>query len=430
MNRGEGRETMDPIQTTGAGARRAAVCAAALLLAASLGAAPAAAQPAQIAERGERAQARDAFFSAPELREAGVLERGGYAVVIDLDENELHFVRGRTVLWSAPVATGMDLRLQAGDRSWRFSTPAGVYQVQHKEENPVWYASDWYFIENRLPVPPANHPSRRFPGGLGAAAVYIGHGLAVHGTDKPDLLGQRVSHGCIRLSNDDAQRLFHNVQIGTQVIIVGRPPREEPGRLVPGRVPGAGPVDARTERMRQQAKATRERRLRALAAMPLDSVAGRLETALASRGAGAADAAWTHAAGELLRRAVVEKDVDAAEAMLRAAPAPRDARVRAEYGTYLADLSERGGVAMIEALGTMDRRGGARAAAAIVEATIGLYPGDPGGAALPWPSRRWAPAAMDERTARGFAVLGAAERSFREARAGGAASAGTAEAGR
>jgi hypothetical protein len=384
-------------------AAAAARYAAAVLLALTLAHAPAAAQ---------RAGAEHAILAAPELRASPVLARGGYAVVIDLDENELHFVQGRTVLWSAPAATGMDLKLQAGERSWRFSTPPGIYTVEHKAENPVWFAADWYYIENRLPVPPPNDPSRRFPGGLGAAAVYIGHGLAIHGTEKPDLLGQRVSHGCIRLSNDDAQRLFHNVQLGTQVIIVGSEPRDARGRLVPGRVPGAGPVDARTERMRQQAKATRERRLRALKALPLDSLAARLEPALAARGA--ADADWTHLAGELVRRAVESKDVGAARAMLRLAHAPREARVRAEYATYLADLSERGGVAMIQALGAMDARTAGRAATSIVEATLGLYPGAPTDAVLPWPSRRWSPGGMDERTARGHAVLGAAERGFRE----------------
>src|SRR5690606_1607731 len=39
-----------------------------------------------------------------------------------------------------------------------------------------------------------------------------------HGTDRTDL---GVSHGCIRLETRYARRLFHNVQVGTPVIIVG-----------------------------------------------------------------------------------------------------------------------------------------------------------------------------------------------------------------
>jgi lipoprotein-anchoring transpeptidase ErfK/SrfK len=80
------------------------------------------------------------------------------------------------------VGTGTGLRLEGPDGEWDFSTPDGIFHVQYKEESPVWMAPDWYFIENKLPVPPPNDAKRRFPGGLGAAAVYIGEGLAIHGT--------------------------------------------------------------------------------------------------------------------------------------------------------------------------------------------------------------------------------------------------------
>src|SRR6185503_18597071 len=99
--------------------------------------------------------------------------------------------------------------------------PNGAFHVTHKAREPDWVAPDWYFLEHDLPVPGPNDPRRRFTRGLGAAAVYIGHGLAIHGTDKPELLGHRVSHGCIRLSDANALRLYHDVQVGTEVVIVG-----------------------------------------------------------------------------------------------------------------------------------------------------------------------------------------------------------------
>jgi hypothetical protein len=398
-------------------ARRTTNGLAAVAVAAALTALapPVAAQAAMQLAAHPAAQpaAEHAFLSAPEVRDSQVLARGGYAVVVDLDENELHFVHGRTVLWSAPVATGMGLRLESARRSWDFSTPTGVYQVEFKAENPVWYAPDWYFIENKLPVPPQNDPRRRFPGGLGAAAVYIGHGLAIHGTDKPDLLGQRVSHGCIRLSNDDAQRLFHNVQIGTEVLIVGSEPQEARGRLVPGRVPGTGPVDARTERLRQRAKAERERRLARLAAAPLDTLAVRLRAELSARGS--ADAAWTHLAGELVRRAVEARDAEAARVLLEAANTARSARVQTEYATYLSDLSERGASAMIRALSELDPRARQRAASAIVGATAGLYHGSPADPVVPCPTSPRPASSLEDSSAAGFAALSAAERAYREA---------------
>lgn len=362
-----------------------------------------------------------AFLAASEVSGSSVLARDGYAVVIDLDANELHFMRGMSVLWSAPVGTGMGLRLETEERKWEFSTPAGEYQVQYKEENPAWYAPDWYFIENKLPVPPSDDPRRRFPGGLGAAAVYIGLGLAIHGTDKPDLLGQRVSHGCIRLSNDDAQRLFHNVQVGTKVIIVGGEWEDDPGELVPGEVPGAGQVDARTERLRQSAKTDRERRLRQLGALSVDSLQARLAAELAAPEPGSR---WSELAGELVQRAVKQESVEAARVLLEEQGTARDPSARAEYTTFLADLSRRAASQTVLALAEMDAHARNRAARAIVEGALGLYSGEVTDAVAPWPTRRVPSAMTTDDAASGWEALVAAERRYREAQARQARAAG------
>ncbi|MEW5929294.1 MAG: L,D-transpeptidase [Gemmatimonadota bacterium] len=49
--------------------------------------------------------------------------------------------------------------------------------------------------------------------------MYLGHELAIHGTDRPDLLGEDVSHGCIRISNADVLRLYEELEVGAPVII-------------------------------------------------------------------------------------------------------------------------------------------------------------------------------------------------------------------
>jgi hypothetical protein len=84
--------------------------------------------------------------ATPTRRVPSTLPQGKY-VVVDLDRNEVRFMDGRTVLWAAPAGTGTGLRLQGKDGEWDFATPNGVYQVQYKEQNPVWIAPDWYFIE-------------------------------------------------------------------------------------------------------------------------------------------------------------------------------------------------------------------------------------------------------------------------------------------
>ncbi|WP_067965475.1 L,D-transpeptidase [Nocardiopsis trehalosi] len=45
--------------------------------------------------------------------------------------------------------------------------------------------------------------------------------LAVHGTNDPDALGQQISHGCIRVSNDDITWMAENLPVGTPVEILG-----------------------------------------------------------------------------------------------------------------------------------------------------------------------------------------------------------------
>lgn len=146
-------------------------------------------------------------------------------VVIRLAENHLYVMRGNTLVWSAPVATGTGFRLEGAGRAWEFDTPRGVFRVQHKEKDPVWIKPDWAFVKEGKPIPPLGSPLRREQGMLGTSAIYIGYELAMHGTDKPELVlnpdpeERRVSHGCIRLTNEDARTLYHLVEVGTPVLI-------------------------------------------------------------------------------------------------------------------------------------------------------------------------------------------------------------------
>jgi L,D-transpeptidase ErfK/SrfK len=146
-------------------------------------------------------------------------------IVIRLAENRLHLMEGDRSVWSAPVATGGGFRLEGGGRSWHFTTPQGVFRLQRKEKDPIWVKPDWAFIRDGLPVPPLNSPLRRQEGMLGNTALYIGYELAIHGTDKPELVlrpdpeERRVSHGCIRMTNEDVRALYHLVDVGTPVLI-------------------------------------------------------------------------------------------------------------------------------------------------------------------------------------------------------------------
>jgi hypothetical protein len=63
------------------------------------------------------------------------------------------------------------------------------------------------------------------PGGLtnplGARAMYIGSRIyRIHGSNEPWTIGQAVSSGCIRMTNDDVIDLYNRVPVGTRVVVM------------------------------------------------------------------------------------------------------------------------------------------------------------------------------------------------------------------
>jgi lipoprotein-anchoring transpeptidase ErfK/SrfK len=115
--------------------------------------------------------------------------------------------------------------LEGQGREWTFTTPVGLFHVLRKEKNPVWVAPDWWYVERGERIPPPNQRATSV-NTLGTSALFLGDGIAIHGTDRPQLLvdfidpdDRRVSHGCIRLTNEAARELYHRVEVGTPVLI-------------------------------------------------------------------------------------------------------------------------------------------------------------------------------------------------------------------
>lgn len=149
----------------------------------------------------------------------------GRYVVVHLAENRVFVFEGKSAVWSAPAGTGNGFRLERGQHRWKFDTPRGLMRIRRMEKDPLWQAPDWYYVEKGLPVPSDTHPSRWMSGIMGTTAIYLGDGIAIHGTNAPQLLmnpdpdKRRVSHGCIRLTNEAARELMHMVEVGTPVLI-------------------------------------------------------------------------------------------------------------------------------------------------------------------------------------------------------------------
>ena len=93
----------------------------------------------------------------------------------------------------------------------------GVHRISAKKEWPSWTPPS-QMLARRPDLP------RHMPGGidnpLGARAMYLGSTLyRIHGSNEPETIGQAVSSGCFRMTNDDVQDLYDRVSVGTTVVV-------------------------------------------------------------------------------------------------------------------------------------------------------------------------------------------------------------------
>jgi L,D-transpeptidase YbiS len=146
--------------------------------------------------------------------------RGVY-VVVDTASNLVYLKRGAETLYTARASTGSGALLvdpRDPSRGWKFDTPRGIFTITSKLVNPVWIKPDWAFIEEGQPVP-TDREDRIETGVLGQYALGFGDGYFIHGTLYTRLLGTNVTHGCIRLGEEDLRHVFQAVSLGAAVII-------------------------------------------------------------------------------------------------------------------------------------------------------------------------------------------------------------------
>jgi len=144
----------------------------------------------------------------------------GIYIVVDTAKNELYLKNGGKTLKQAVISSGSGNILEdsAGKRSWIFDTPKGVYSVRAKVRNPVWIKPDWAFIEEGEPVPD-NAKERLEPNVLGDYALGFGNGYFIHGTLYTRLLGRNVTHGCVRVGDEDLKTIYKAAPIGASIVI-------------------------------------------------------------------------------------------------------------------------------------------------------------------------------------------------------------------
>ncbi|MBP7146405.1 MAG: L,D-transpeptidase [Acidobacteria bacterium] len=178
-------------------------------------------------EPASRAVFRVAAEEPPTAKELTRLERKlqGMAprsnfIVVDTVENRLQLRKGDEILRDSVCSAGTGARLvdPKSGREWIFDTPRGLRKVREKRTNPVWTKPEWAFIEEGEDLP-TNWSDRIDADTLGAYALYLGDGYMIHGTLYQRYLGRSVTHGCIRLGDDDLEFVFKNSPLGTPVLL-------------------------------------------------------------------------------------------------------------------------------------------------------------------------------------------------------------------
>lgn len=105
-------------------------------------------------------------------------------IIIDLSEFHLYLLENDKVIRGFLIGIGKVLT----------ETPVGDYRIVNKVPNPGGpFGAYW----------------------MGLSRPHYG----IHGTNRPASIGKRVSHGCIRMYNEDVVQLANLVPIGTRVTI-------------------------------------------------------------------------------------------------------------------------------------------------------------------------------------------------------------------
>lgn len=201
--------------------------------------------------------------------------QNGTKILVSTEDRQLWLVAGRDTLMSVPVAIGMGKSFDYEGQSFRFETPRGKRTVLSKSPNPLWKVPEWHYMErasqmgyklvrmdakkkyllkdgtflltignnvgrlnlkgnfwafdpgleimfdSTVFMPPEGTQQRMVPDALGPFKLDTGDGYLIHGTHvyNEDSIGDAVSHGCVRLRNEDLDRLYAMVPVGTPVYI-------------------------------------------------------------------------------------------------------------------------------------------------------------------------------------------------------------------
>ncbi len=127
-------------------------------------------------------------------------------VVINTAERRLYYINGDGTAISYGIGVG-----RVGF-TWK-----GMKTISQKREWPSWTPPK-EMLRRRPDLP--RHMVGGIDNPLGARAMYLGSSLyRIHGSNEPETIGQAVSSGCFRMTNEDVVDLYARVRVGTTVIV-------------------------------------------------------------------------------------------------------------------------------------------------------------------------------------------------------------------
>jgi lipoprotein-anchoring transpeptidase ErfK/SrfK len=114
------------------------------------------------------------------------------------------------------LANGQALRygIGVGRDGFRWG---GTHRISAKKEWPSWTPPS-QMLRRRPDLP--RHMAGGVDNPLGARAMYLGSTLyRIHGSNEPETIGQAVSSGCFRMTNEDVTDLYSRVSVGATVVV-------------------------------------------------------------------------------------------------------------------------------------------------------------------------------------------------------------------
>ncbi|MFZ4641329.1 MAG: L,D-transpeptidase [Nodosilinea sp.] len=158
---------------------------------------------------GDRQPAHNRFQSAALQRLTTPLSQAPRSLIstntrieIVLSQRRLTLYQNSQVLMKAPIAIGQ--------ADWR--TPSGDFAVQTMRINPIWQHP---ITKQAIQPGPDNPLGSRWIGFLVKGDYHIG----IHGTNQETLIGEAVSHGCVRMLEKDIRKLYDHIRIGTPILV-------------------------------------------------------------------------------------------------------------------------------------------------------------------------------------------------------------------